>query len=275
MPPEVSNELSGAKTMDSPKQRLVGITVLVCLLVTGGIQVSSAKNSGDGDKTKIQGSTLPLNSIDGLELQGINEPGAEPVKIQSEVASYRGRRAVHIVNVEGQGVKTGEQVLAIVKTSDFKDGTIEAEMAGFPRQGAKPSTRGFIGVAFRVQDHGSRYEAFYLRMTNGRADDQLQRNHSSQYVSYPDFPWNRLREEKPGVYESYVDIVAGAWTRIKIVVSGIKAQVYVNGTEQPCLIVNDLKQGESHGQVALWTGSDTEAYFSNLKIRSTPSIGNV
>jgi hypothetical protein len=103
-------------------------------------------------------------------------------------------------------------------------------------------------------------------MTNGRANDQLQRNHSSQYVSYPDFPWNRLREENPGVYESYVDLDAGAWTRIKIVVAGIKAQLYVNGAEQPCLIVNDLKLGDSNGQVALWAGSDTEAYFSNLKI---------
>jgi len=253
--------------MDSPKQRLVAITVSVCLLVTGGIQGSSAKNSEDGDKTKIQGSTLPLNSIDGLELLGINEPGAEPVKIQSEVASYRGRRAVHIVNVEGQGVQTGAEILAIVNTSDFKDGTIEADVTGVPRLGAKPSTRGFIGIAFRVQEHGSRYEAFYLRMTNGRADDQLQRNHSVQYVSQPDFPWQRLRDEDPGKYESYVDLVAGAWTRIKIVVSGTKAQLYVNNAEQPCLIVNDLKLGATHGPVALWTGSDTEAYFSNLTIR--------
>ncbi len=147
-------------------------------------------------------------------------------------------------------------------------------MAGVPREGAKPSTRGFVGIAFRiqkhdqehVQDHGSRYEAFYLRMTNGRADDQLQRNHSAQYVSQPDYPWNRLRQENPGMYESYVDLVAGAWTRIKIVVTGTKAQLYVNNAEQPCLIVNDLKLGETHGPVALWTGSDTEAYFSNLKV---------
>lgn len=88
-------------------------------------------------------------------------------------------------------------------------------------------------------------------MTNGRADDQLQRNHAAQYVSHPDFPWERLREENPGIYESYVDLEAGGWTRIKIVVSGIKAQLYVDGAAQPCLIVNDLKLGETHGQVAL------------------------
>ena len=224
--------------------------------------------TGEDHKTRIQVLSLPLNSLDGLEVQGISDAGADPVKIQTDVSSYRGRRAVNIVNDDGPaGTGSGGAVLAIVKASDFKDGTIEAEIAGFPRQGAKPTTRGFIGIAFRVQDHGSRYEAFYLRMTNGRADDQLQRNHSAQYVSHPDFPWNRLRAENPGVYESYVDLEAGAWTRIKIVVSGKKAQLYVNGAAQPCLIVNDLKLGESHGQVALWIGSDTEAYFSNLTIQ--------
>jgi hypothetical protein len=235
------------------KQRLVASSVLAFLPVAAG--------------AGTQGSTLLLNSMLGLELQGISEPGAEPVKIQTGVASYHGRSAVRVVNVEGQGAQTGDQILAIVKASDFKDGTIEAELAGVPRQGAQPGTRGFVGIAFHVQDHGSRYEAFYLRMTNGRADDQLQRNHSVQYVSHPDFPWKRLRDETPGLYESYVDLDAGAWTRIKIVVSGNKARLYVNGADQPCLIVNDLKLGEAHGQVALWTGSDTEAYFSNLTIR--------
>ena len=254
--------------MDGLTQRLVTATVLVSVLVTGGAQLSLAKNLGDGRNTRMEGSTLPLNSMVGLELQGISEPGADPVQIQANVVTYRGRRAVRIVNDDGPaGGVSGGQVLAIVKRSVFKDGAIEADVAGFPRPGAKPSTRGFIGIAFRVQEHGSRYEAFYLRMTNGRADDQLQRNHSAQYVSHPDFPWKRLREENPGVYESYVDLDAGAWTRIKIVVAGPKAQLYVNGAEQPCLIVNDLKLGDSHGQVALWTGSDTEAYFSNLKIR--------
>jgi hypothetical protein len=256
--------------MDGLKQWLVAVTVLACVLAAGGnsVQAFGAKTTGDDHKTRMQVFSLPLNSMDGLEVQGTSDVGADPVKIQTAVTSYRGRRAVKIVNDDDPaGTVSGGQVLAIVKTSDFKDGTIEAEIAGLPRQGAKPSTRGFIGIAFRVQDHGLRYEAFYLRMTNGRADDQLQRNHSAQYVSHPDFPWNRLREEKPGVYESYVDLVAGVWTRIKIVVSGSKAQLYVNGADQPCLIVNDLKLGESDGRVALWTGSDTEAYFSTLTIK--------
>jgi hypothetical protein len=84
----------------------------------------------------------------------------------------------------------------------------------------------------------------------------------------PDFPWYRLRKESPGVYESYVDLETGVWTKMKIVVSGTKAQLYVNGAEQPCLIVNDLKLGDPHGQIALWAHATTDGYFSNLTVRS-------
>jgi hypothetical protein len=148
---------------------------------------------------------------------------------------------------------------------------IEAEIAGVPRPGANEGARGFVGIAFRVQMSDT-FEAFYIRPTNGRADDQLRRNHSTQYISEPEWPWHRLRKEHPGVYESYTDLEPGVWTRVKIVVTGTKAQLYVNGAGQPCLIVNDLKHGESSGAVALWIGSGTEAYFSNVTWRaSTPA----
>lgn len=187
MPPAHQGMNLRTKNMDGLRQRLVAVTVLVCVLAVDGKSVQA-----------FGARTIPLNSMDGLEVQGISDIGADPVRIQTAVTTYRGRRAVKIVNDDGpSGTASGGQVLAIVKTSDFKDGMIEVETAGFPRPGAKPGTRGFIGIAFRVQDHGSRYEAFYLRMANGRADDQLQRNHSAQYVSHPDFPWNQLREEKP------------------------------------------------------------------------------
>ena len=103
--------------------------------------------------------------------------------------------------------------------------------------------------------------------SNGRAPEQLTRNHSAQYVSDPDFGWQRLRTETPGKYESYVDLEPGVWTRIRIEVAGTKARLYVNGASQPCLIVNDLKRGESRGQIALWAHETTEAYFANLTIQ--------
>ena len=87
--------------------------------------------------------------------------------------------------------------LAVIEASDFGDGVIEAEIAGAPRADAGEGARGFVGIAFRVQRDLKTYDAFYLRPTNGRADDQVRRNHSAQYISHPDWPWFRLRKESP------------------------------------------------------------------------------
>ena len=46
-----------------------------------------------------------------------------------------------------------------------------------------------------------------------------------QYASDPEFPWYRLRKESPGVYESYADMEAGAWTTMKIDVTGTNPNV--------------------------------------------------
>jgi len=73
----------------------------------------------------------------------------------------------------------------------FRDGAIEVYLAGQPAAGAGSGARGVIGIAFRLQANG-RYEYIYLRPTNGRADDQVRRNHSTQYSSHPDFDFARL-----------------------------------------------------------------------------------
>jgi hypothetical protein len=201
--------------------------------------------------------TFPLTSLTILELQNV----------AADLVTYRGRRAVKLI--ESAEPTFDGHAIAIIADSNFKNGVIETEIAGLPQAGANEGARGFIGIAFRVQPHGgTHFECFYLRPTNGRADDQLRRNHATQYISHPDYPWYKLREENPGVYESYTDLVSGEWTKIKIVVSGIRAQLYVNGADQPCLIVNDLKLGEAEGAIALWIGAGTEAYFSEVMIES-------
>ncbi|MBK9063033.1 MAG: hypothetical protein IPL89_07535 [Acidobacteria bacterium] len=160
-------------------------------------------------------------------------------------------------------------VVAIVTGADFGDGTIEVDVAGAPRAGAPADSRGFIGVEFRLSESGARGEIVYLRPTNGRADDQLRRNRSVQYESLPDFPWHRLRKESPGVYEAYADLETGAWTSMKIVVSGTTARLYVNGAANPALVVKDLKLGAAQGAVALWSHASTDGYFSNLRVESS------
>lgn len=190
--------------------------------------------------------------------------GVDVVDGKAEIVDYKGHRAMHLNPVPNAG--DDDSTLAIFPAQDFHDGVIEVDVAGSPRRGSSESSRGFIGVAFRLQEHGAKGEYFYLRPTNARSDDQLRRNHTVQYVSAPDYPWERLRKETPGVYESYADMETGAWTHMKILVSGTRASLYVNGAAQPCLIVNDLKLGDLHGPIALWSHSTTDGYFSNLKL---------
>lgn len=211
---------------------------------------------------------LLLLAVTALEAQTWPLDSTTPMSVlhaKANVTTHSGRKALQLIQ-SGETFSNSSAGLAAISGSDFEDGTIEIDLAGLPRQGAAQAARGFIGVAFRLQD-ATHYEAFYIRPTNGRADDQLRRNHSTQYIGEPEFPWERLRQESPGVYESYTDLVPGEWTKLKIVVSGVKAQLFVNNMDQPCLIVNDLKHGKSRGKIALWIGPDTEGYFANLAVR--------
>jgi hypothetical protein len=183
----------------------------------------------------------------------------------TEVVNYRGRRAIKLAPAPETAGKD-EDMLAVLAGDRFTDGTIEVAVAGAPRPGMPPDSRGFIGIAFRADDRGEWSEIFYLRPTNGRAEDQLRRNHSVQYVSHPEFTWNRLRQESPGMYESYADLEPGVWTSMKIVVAGATARLYVNGATQPTLVVTDLKRGASAGRIALWAHVETDAYFGEMVV---------
>ena len=184
-----------------------------------------------------------------------------PHKVKVESVDYLGKRSIKMT--EDGEVANGE-AYAIVKEAAFHNGAVELELAGRPAAGAAGGARGFVGVAFRLQD--GQFEYIYLRPTNGRADDQVRRNHSTQYGSHPKFDFAALRQESPEKYESYVDLEPGVWTRYRITVEGTQARLYVHGASQPCLIVNDLKLGDSSGGVALWIGPGTEGYFTGLRI---------
>ena len=197
---------------------------------------------------------IPLNSNEDLEL----------INVKAEVVDHMGKTGIEIS--KGDGEITGE-TLVIIPEINFKNGTITIELTGEPSAEADPNMRGFVGVAFHVNGADySRYKCFYLRPTNARADNQLRRNHSTQYIAHPEYPWYRLRKEHTGLYESYVDLVPGEWTKIKIEVADKVSKLYVHDAEQPSLIINDLKHEESEGKIALWLHSSTLARYRNLVI---------
>jgi len=188
------------------------------------------------------------------------------VNVLTTEETYLGKKSLKVVD---KGENT-EVKFVKINNLDFKNGIIEVDISGSPSANASEQARGFVGLAFRINSDNTKFECIYLRPTNGRADDQVRRNHSVQYISYPGFPWQKLRTEYPEKYESYVDLVPGEWTKMKIEVKGDKAKLYIHGNSQPTLIVNDLKLGpENLGSIGLWIGPGTEGHFSNLVVTIT------
>lgn len=203
---------------------------------------------------------IPLDGTRGLTLIGTH----------ARAVTYLGRKAVELTEAPSSvDTVTGLEEVALLDQPEFGDGTIELWVAGAPAPGAPSDARGFVGLVFRSTADGSHFENFYLRPTNGRADDQLRRNHSTQYASLPAFPWFRLRKETPGKYESYADLVPGRWTHVRVVVAGERASLFVNDAPQPSLVVNDLKLGPARGKVGLWIGTGTIGYFSRMVVTPT------
>jgi len=236
-------------------KRLFQLTVGILLLLPFVISF--------GQAPKVPNSSIALDDSTRFEL----------VNAGTKWVEYRGRHALKLAPLPGHEHAQNEELMAILADSDFKNGTIELDVSGARRAGYSTAEdergfKGMIGVSFRIQ--GDKRETIYVRPENARLDDQVFRNRSTQYESIPDFPWNLLREQSPGVYESYVDLEPGAWTKLRIEVAGTKARLYVNGATQPCLIVNDLKLGEARGKIALWARVSTDAYFSNLRVEPAP-----
>ena len=98
------------------------------------------------------------------------------------------------------------------------------------------------------------------------------RNHSVQYTSEPDFGWYKLRREWPSVYETYVELQTETWTKVRIEVKGRSAKLFLNGSENPALVVDGLKGQDLRGGAALWAYQGEEAYFSNLRVTNTAPL---
>lgn len=193
-------------------------------------------------------------TIDALALHGVT----------ASAVTYNDRQAIRLMEPDAKR----QGGIALIRNLNFTNGTIELDVAGKRGPYAVPDDRGFIGIAFRVRPDATTYECLYIRPDNGRAGDQVRRNHSTQYVSHPGYTFARLRKEAPERYESYVDLESGAWTRLRVEVNGTTARLFVHDASQPALIVNDLKLGTDGGGIALWIGAGTEGYFSNLNVRS-------
>src|SRR5436853_4373145 len=190
----------------------------------------------------------------------------QPVNVFMSLEQLMGKQVVRVIKDSAVTNNVQPSFVKIAGT-DLKNGTIEVNVLSKLLPNAPDFARGFIGIAFRINDSNTKFESIYIRPVNGRADNQLQRNHSIQYFSYPDYDFYHFRKEAPGQYESYADMGLNEWIKLKIAVKGNQAKLFINDNKQPSLIVNDLKHGaDMQGAIGLWVDVGTEGFFSDVSI---------
>jgi hypothetical protein len=191
----------------------------------------------------------------------------EAVNVSLSIEKLMGKDVVRVIK-DSSVKEVDEPTFVKVKGIDFKNGTIEVKVLSRLLKDAPDFARGFIGIAFRINDSNTKYESIYIRPVNARVDNQMRRNHSIQYYSYPDYKFDRLRAASPERYESYADMEMNKWITIRIEVKDTQAKLFLDNRKQPSLIVNDLKHGaDVSGAIGLWVDVGTEGFFSDLRIQ--------
>ena len=167
---------------------------------------------------------------------------------ESKVTDHLGRKSLYL--------KAG---LAWVKDAQFTDGILEFDMAFAP-------DRGFMGAIWRMQDENN-YEDFYVRPHQSGNPDANQYQPVFNGVA----SWQLYHGEGYGAPVRY-DF--NQWVRIRIVVSGKNAEVYIKDLETPALFVNEMKREIKPGPVGLSVGNFAGAYYSDFRFTavSAPAL---
>jgi hypothetical protein len=172
-------------------------------------------------------------------------------------------------NIEENGKKgikieegSGRNVI-ILNNIDFSNGTIE-----FDAKGRNVIGQSFLGLAFHIQND-STYDAIYFRPFNFSNPDTIRRWRAVQYISLPNYQWDKLREKFPGKYENKVNPVPDpdGWFHCKIIIKDKLVSVFVNNSLTPSLVVNKLTN-TTKGKIGLWVENGSDGSFANLEIKS-------
>jgi hypothetical protein len=169
------------------------------------------------------------------------------------------------------GVDFADQPTFVLLPDIIRNGTIEVDLLATLAPDAPDYARAFIGIAYRIRvDNGNSdfcYESVYLRPLNGlRLDPPPPRHQRAvQYYGYPDWKFDRLRDEEPDAgWEHAADIAPGEWTNLRLDINEEHLEARVGG--EVVLSIEQAKVSPALGQVGLWVDIGTDGYFANLRI---------
>lgn len=152
-------------------------------------------------------------------------------------------------------------VVAWLDDVKIGDGIIELDI-----RGKDEFQKSFPGVIFRAAND-SVYDVVYLRPFNFRATDTLRHQHAVQYMSRPDYDFDRLRKERPEEFENPVspEPDPNGWVHVRLVLAGKRVSVYVSEGAEPDLVVEALND-RGRGQIGLFNAGD----YANLRVTAAP-----
>lgn len=223
-----------------------------------GLLVCSALFSFAQKKVMLGKQTFELHNVTGSI---IKFEGQNVLKIERDLNAI----PFDSTNVE----KTVDEAhyAKLLNLEDFENGTIEVMMYSQLQKPAPYSgIAGFIGTFFRVKEKDSSFEAIYVRPKVGRANNQLFRNHTVQYISYPHYKFDTLRKIAPFRYEGSAPVGLNEWIKMRIEVNGETAEMFINDAKYSTFVVDKLLGANKKGGIGLYVDIGTIGYFKNLKV---------
>lgn len=229
-------------------KQFLGVSLLVCSSI-----ISIAQK-----KLQLGKQTFELHNVTGsiIEFQG-----SHVLKIERDLSAI----PFDSNNVE----KTVDEAhyAKLFGLDDFENGTIEVMMYSQLQKPAPYSgVAGFIGMFFRVSANDSSFEAIYVRPKVGRVNNQLFRNHTVQYISYPHYKFDTLRKIAPFRYEGSAPVALNEWIKMRIEVNGETAEMFINDSKYSTFVVEKLLGANKRGGIGIYVDIGTIGYFKNLKV---------
>ena len=169
--------------------------------------------------------------------------------------------SVRVEQLDGRSVLAMKNGFAYRRDARFENGTIDVDVMTTEK-------RSFAYVMFRMQSD-SAFEDFYLRPHKSNAPDALQYAPVYQQAS----AWQLYHGPAMGGTAA-VEIPDGVWNRLRIVVSGRRAAIFLNDTVKPALVVPRLGHEPRAGYLALRaflpagvSVNGPTVRFANLRVR--------
>jgi hypothetical protein len=189
--------------------------------------------------------------------------GPEPASPdEHQAVEFEGRQwetdsAAHVSVAECKGhtslcLKAGTSAYAYLPDVEFRDGTIEVDMA--------TDSRGWAGIAFRGREDAECDRVLILPQrerpvqTAGMVEEAVIRRDRGSLLL--------LRVGLPAAREAGQRATLGGWLHAKIVVRGTALEVYLDHGEEPALAVDRMLDGTSQGTIGVW---GRNAQFANFR----------